>query len=115
MSLPESAARYDIVRTLGDTRVLTLTRRQSAGGPVVDQSGMSATLTFSDRGTGALAATLSSANGGIAALDAGGVIALDLGHAQYTALTAGHYAWRLDTVEAGETRPLLRGTWRIVA
>lgn len=115
MPLPESAARYDIARTLGDTRVLTLTRRQSEGGPVVDQTGMTASLTLADRGTGAVLATLSTANGGIAALDATGVIALDLGHAQYTALAAGHYTYRLDTVEAGETRPLLRGAWRIVA
>ncbi|MDP2431268.1 MAG: hypothetical protein Q8O33_04500 [Pseudomonadota bacterium] len=115
MSLPESATRYDIARTLGDTRALTLTRRQRRGGPVVDQAGMSATLTLSDRASGAALATLSTANAGIAPLDASGVIAIDLGHAAYVALPAGAYSYRLDTVEAGETRPLLRGTWRVVA
>lgn len=113
--LAESAARYDIARTLGDTRVLTLTRRQRVGGPVVDCTGMSATLTLADRASGAVLATLSTANAGIATLDDSGVIGIDLGHAAYAALPAGVYAYRLDVVEAGETRPLLRGAWRIVA
>lgn len=113
--LPESAARYDIARTLGDTRTLTLTRRQRPGGAVVDQTGMSASLALADRASGAVLATLSTANAGLAPLDASGVIAIDLGHAAYVALPPGAYAYRLDTVEAGETRPLLRGTWRIVA
>lgn len=111
--LPESAARYDIARTLGDTRVLRLTRRQSRGGPVVDCTGMTASLTLYDRGGGTLRATLSTANGGIAALGTSGVIAIDLGHTEYAALPAGVYAYRLDVVESGETRPLLRGAWRI--
>ncbi len=113
--LPESATRYDIARTLGDTRVLTFTRRQRAGGPVVDCTGMSAILTLNDRGSGSLLATLSTDDGGLAPMDATGVMAIDLGHAAYAALPAGIYAYRLDVVEAGKTRPLLRGTWRIVA
>lgn len=115
MPLPESATAYAIDRTRGDTRPLILTRRQSAGGPVVDQTGMTATLTLTVPTTGTLRATLSTANGGILPLGSGGQIQIDLGHAAYAALPAGVYAYRLDTVEAGETRPLLRGAWRILA
>jgi hypothetical protein len=112
--LPESSARYDIARSLGDTRVLVLTRRQSLGGPPVDQTGMSATLMFFDRATGSTLATLSTANGGLAALDATGEIRIDLGHANYVALPGGQYTYRLNLTESGRVRPLLRGTWRVV-
>lgn len=110
----ESAARFDIARTLGDTRVWVLTRRQRAGGPVVDQTGMEATLTLMDTGTGAPRCVLSSTAGGIAPLDASGQLAIDLAHVDYLALPAGSYAYRLDITEYGRNRPLLRGVWRIV-
>lgn len=110
--LPESASRYNIARTLGDARVLSLTRRQSVGGPVVDCTGMTATLTLDDP-TGAPLATLNTDNGGIAGLGSAGQINIDLSHAQYSALGAGIYSYRLDLVEAGRLHPLLRGNWRI--
>jgi hypothetical protein len=114
MSLPESAARYDIARSLGDTRVLVLTRRQSAGGAPVDQTGMGASLVLYDRASGDPLATLSTATDGIATLDATGEIRIDLAHAGYTALPGGQYVYRLNLTESGRVRPLLRGTWRIV-
>lgn len=111
--LPESARRYDIARTLGDTRVLILTRRQSIGGPAVDCSGMTATLTLDDP-AGTLSAALSTGNGGIASLDSSGQIQIDLSHDQYIALAAGIYSYRLDLIEGGRQHPLLRGLWKIV-
>lgn len=112
--LPESAARYDIARSLGDTRVLTLTRLQSRNGPPVDQTGMAASLTLYDRADGQAVAVLSTTHGGIAALDATGEIRIDLAHADYAALAGGQYAYRLDLTESGRVRPYLRGTWRVV-
>lgn len=114
MGLSESAARYDIARSLGDQGVLLLTRRQSRQGPPVDQTGMSASLTLYDRGTAAALASLTTANGGIAPLDASGEIRIDLMHPDYAALPGGQYAYRLNVVEAGRARPLVRGTWRVV-
>jgi len=111
--LPESATRYDIARSLGDNRVFVITHRSSAGGAPVDLTGIAAELVFYDSETGADMATLSTANVGIAALDATGEIRIDLAHDDYVALAAEKYTYRLNLSASGLTRPLLRGSWSV--
>ncbi len=110
-----AATRYDIARTLGDTRPLIWTRRAGGvDGDPVDLTGMAASLSFYARGTDTEVARLDTSNSGITLGGVAGTVTIDIGHDDYTVLDAGVYAYRLDFVEGGETRPLLRGDWRIL-
>jgi hypothetical protein len=114
MAINRTAAQVAIAVSHGDERVFVLRRRTSRTGPVIDMTGMDATLALLDRASGAVLCTLSTTAGGIEALDATGEVRIDQQHAAYAAMAPGQYALRLDLVESGRTRPWLRGTWSIV-
>ncbi len=110
--MSESAARYDFVRHMGETKNIFLTRKDAARAPI-DLTGYAAALEI--REGEAPRCVLTTANGGILLTGAAsGQFEIDPSHALYQALARGVYQYTLMLIPPnGESSALMFGEWKI--
>ncbi|MFA7269834.1 MAG: hypothetical protein WC073_10860 [Sterolibacterium sp.] len=88
------AAIYDVHLAQADTVPYELVWQETESGPPIDLSGVTARLEIDDR-IGGATVLLSTANGGVLPLAADGLISIQTAHANFSALAAGQYRYRL--------------------
>jgi len=102
------SALFDIQLDQADTVPYELTWQETESGPPIDLTGLAARLEIDDR-IGGTTVTLSTANGGILALGADGVISIQTAHANFRALAVGQYRYRLILTYASGDLTLMAG------